>query len=73
MAQYDTPEWFPFYVYAFLGDELVQAMTLDQVGAYTLLMVSQWINGSIPADIPSLARMMRGRTSEEMEEIWEGL
>lgn len=73
MSQYDTPDWFPFYVYVFLGDELVQSMTLEQIGAYTLLLCAQWINGSIPADIPALARMLRGRTTAEMEILWQGI
>jgi uncharacterized protein YdaU (DUF1376 family) len=72
MGQRDNPEWFSFYPYEFISDERVLAMTLEQVGAYLLLMMSQWVNGSIPSDIPTLARILK-RTTAEMEILWAGV
>lgn len=72
MGQRDVPDWFSFYVYEFMSDERVVAMTLEQVGAYVLLMLGQWINGSIPSDIPALARILK-RTTAEMEILWAGV
>lgn len=72
MAQRDVPEYFAFYPYEFLSDERVIAMTIEQVGAYLLLICSQWVNGSIPSDIPTLARMLK-RTTAEMEILWRGV
>ena len=66
MPQRDVPEFFAFYPYEFLGDENVLAMTLEQVGAYLFLMCGQWINGSIPSDLPTLALLLK-RTSAEMD------
>lgn len=72
MSQRDVPEWFSFYVYEFMGDERVIGMTLEQVGAYVLLLIGQWINGSIPGDVPALARLLK-RTTAEMEILWAGV
>lgn len=72
MSQRDVPDYFAFYPYEFLSDERVLAMTLEQVGAYLLLICSQWINGSIPSDIPTLARLLK-RTTAEMEILWAGV
>lgn len=72
MGQRDVPDFFAFYPYEFLSDERVLAMTLEQVGAYLLLIISQWINGSIPSDIPTLARILK-RTTAEMEILWTGV
>jgi uncharacterized protein YdaU (DUF1376 family) len=72
MGQRDVPDWFSFYVYEFMSDERVVAMTLEQVGAYVLLMLGQWINGSIPADVPALAAILK-RTPEDMAALWAGI
>jgi uncharacterized protein YdaU (DUF1376 family) len=69
VAQKDVPEWFSFYPYDFMGDENVIAMTLEERGAYITLLCRQWANGSIPADVPALARILK-RTTTEMEMLW---
>ena len=50
--------WFPLYVYDWLTDETVQCMTLEQQGAYLRLLMSQWIEGSIPADEKEIAKLL---------------
>jgi uncharacterized protein YdaU (DUF1376 family) len=72
MAQREVPEWFAFYPYDFMGDENVIAMTLEERGAYITLLCQQWANGSIPADVPALARILK-RTTEEMETLWPAI
>lgn len=72
MGQKDVPPFFAFYPYEFLSDERVLAMSLQQIGAYLLLIISQWINGSIPADVPTLARILK-QTPEDLESLWAGV
>jgi uncharacterized protein YdaU (DUF1376 family) len=72
MGQRDNPDWFSFYPYEFIEDENVVAMTMEERGIYITLLCRQWVNGSIPADIPSLARMLN-RTPAEMETLWAAI
>lgn len=73
MSQRDVPEWMPLYVYEFLADRNVQAMSLDELGAYFLLIMTQWVNGSVPSDMRVLARLLRNQDPEMMERIWQAL
>ena len=73
MSQQSVPEWMPLYVYEFLADINVQAMDLDELGAYFLLVMCQWVNGSIPSDKRILARLCRNRDEATMERIWTAL
>ena len=73
MSQRDVPEWMPLYIYEFLADRNVQAMTLDELGAYFLLIMTQWVNGSIPADLRMLGRLLRNQDVETTERIWMAL
>jgi uncharacterized protein YdaU (DUF1376 family) len=66
------PEWFRFFPADFIEDEDVVSMDLQERGAYITLLCRQWKNGSIPSDIPSLARMLKV-TQAEMERMWAGL
>jgi len=63
---------FQFYPMDYLSDENVVLMTLEQQGAYMRLMSHCWLEGSIPADLPSLARLCRVPDGD-MERIWPGL
>ncbi len=47
--------WFPFYASDFAGT--VRTWSCDEIGAYILLLSEQWINGSVPVDDLSLARI----------------
>ncbi len=72
MSQRDVPDFFGFHPYEFMSDERVLAMDLQQVGAYLLLMISQWINGSISADVSALAKILK-QSEDDMRHIWEGV
>lgn len=66
------PEWFRFFPADFIEDEDVVSMDLQERGAYITLLCRQWKNGSIPSDIPSLARMLK-TTTEDTERMWAGI
>lgn len=56
------PPYFPFYVNDFAADDVVEAMTTEQVGAYALLLCKAWMQtpaGTVPADDAILARWAR--------------
>jgi uncharacterized protein YdaU (DUF1376 family) len=56
------PPYLPFYVDDFASDGLVEAMTTEEVGAYTLLLCKAWREepvASIPDDDRVLARWAR--------------
>ena len=72
MSQQNVPEWMPLYVYEFIADRDVQAMELDELGAYFRLILTQWVNGSVPADRRALARLLHCEV-EKMERIWVAL
>jgi uncharacterized protein YdaU (DUF1376 family) len=48
---------FQFYPKDFLTDSHVVAMTLPERGAYITLLCLCWMDGSVPAELPSLARL----------------
>ncbi len=64
--------WFPFYVYDFWQDESVLAMTFEEVGLYVRLLSLQWIEGSIPADVDRVARIV-GLSSDALAMLWPPL
>jgi uncharacterized protein YdaU (DUF1376 family) len=72
MSQRDVPEWMPLYVYEFIADRNVQAMELDELGAYFRLILTQWVNGSVPADRRELARLLH-LDAKTMERVWLAL
>ncbi len=56
------PPYFPFYPRDFASDGKVEAMTTEEVGAYTLLLCKAWLEepaGSIPSDDAILTRWAR--------------
>ena len=53
---------FQFYPKDFLASSKVQRMSLAEVGAYTLLLSHAWLDGSLPPDLPTLARLCRCST-----------
>jgi hypothetical protein len=65
-------KWFPFYAGRFLGNETVAGMNLQETGAYLRLLLSEWNNGSISADLNVLARFLKV-SSAEMEILWAGI
>lgn len=63
---------FQFYPKDFLGDENVAAMTLEEVGCYTMLLCYCWNEGSLPNDVKRLARLLKIRPSH-MARLWEAV
>lgn len=58
---------FQMYAADFLTD--TSHWEADEVGVYTRLLLTQWINGHLPADINRLARIA-GTSAEVMKKIW---
>ena len=61
---------FQFYPSAFLASTL--PMTLKETGAYIKLLCWQWEQGDIPADTPSLCRILHC-TKREFDSVWKTL
>ena len=62
--------WYPR---DFAADEHVVLMDLQTEGAYRRLLDHQWLHGSIPSDIPSLAKICKGIHPATMQRLWPGL
>lgn len=65
------PPAFQFYARDWLTDDKRSEMSIAQRGVHADLMAYQWVNGSVPGDIQSLARIV-GIGVEEMQEIFAG-
>lgn len=63
------PAW-PKYARDWLTSEAVLAMPRAARSLYDDLLSYQWLNGSLPSDIPTLARMT-GETVESFTELWK--
>lgn len=66
------PEWFKFDPAAFLSDVQVDAMSTLELGACLRLLCRQWIDGHIPDDLNTLARLCRLST-KAMGDAWQTL
>jgi len=66
------PPWFKMDAAKFLQDRLVDEMTTLELGAAIRLLCRQWIDGYLPNDIRSLARLCR-LDPEVMAEAWRTL
>lgn len=64
----DRP-WFPFYVDDWLASESVRAMSLAARGLYIECLRHAWTEGSIPADVTLLARVL-GVSRREVATLW---
>jgi hypothetical protein len=53
-----TATWYPWYVDAVLESERVDAMTLEEEGAYRRAIDKAWKKGSLPADAEICARVI---------------
>ncbi len=62
-------QWFPFYHADFFLNGKVQAMNLEEIGAYVKLLAYQWREGSIPADACTLTRIL-GVDDDTFDRIW---
>ncbi len=68
----NRPPAFQFYVRDFLSDENVVLMTLEEKGAYIVLLCFNWQEGSVPNDAAKLARLC-GVDGDAMARLWPGL
>jgi uncharacterized protein YdaU (DUF1376 family) len=60
---------FQFYPGDFLSDLNVRVMSLEELGAYTLLICTCWIEGSLPNDLSKLASIAR-MSPRRFERSW---
>ncbi len=61
---------FQFYPKEFLSSSKVIAMTATERGVYITLLSMQWLDGSVPADMSALARLVGMRTSA-LTKLWK--
>lgn len=64
--------WFRFFPGDWLTDENVAVMSLEAQGAYLVLLCHCWREGSVPADLGKLARLLRIGT-KDAKRIWAEL
>ncbi len=64
----DDWPWFPKYAKDWLA--ATAGMSCEAVGAYDLLLCTQWELGSLPGDLPSLARIAR-LTPAKFQRVWD--
>lgn len=62
---------FQFYPKDFLSDERVQLMSHTERGVYVTLLCMCWLEGSLPSDLASLARLVRMPTAR-FARLWAG-
>lgn len=60
---------FQFYPKDFLADERVRLMSLAERGAYITLICHCWSEGTIPADVATLARVI-GTPETALRKLW---
>lgn len=67
---YDLP-WFPLWVADFVGSRQVRTMRPELVGAYILLLCSQWEDGPIPDDPGAWPGLTNGVASNAVRTLLE--
>ena len=63
---------FQFYPADFLADEQVVSMTLAERGLFITLLCHAWREGSIPSDLPAIARLVREPIAS-IRKLWGGV
>jgi uncharacterized protein YdaU (DUF1376 family) len=63
---------FPFYAADFLVDERVTRMTLEECGLHIKLLCRSWLDGSIPADVVEIARLVR-EPAARVKRLWRAI
>lgn len=71
MAKEKSPA-FQFYPKDFLSDEKQAAMSAQECGVYIRLMCRCWLEGSIPDDLPQVARL-GGVTTAQLRKFWPAI
>lgn len=62
---------FQFYPKDFLSSSKVRKMSLTEIGAYTVLLATSWLDGSLPTDLAELARTL-GIKDAQFRRMWAG-
>lgn len=65
----ETP-YMPLWVNDFLSSPSVRAMSLEEVGAYMLLLMTQWQEGSVPRKASRRAKVLGVSLAKERR-LWE--
>lgn len=68
---HDKAPAFQFYPKDFLSDERVRLMSNTELGVYIKLLCLCWLEGSLPADHSSLARLVHLPVAR-LERLWDG-
>lgn len=63
----------PYDVVAFSTDERALLLTLEEEGAFHRILRHAWINGSVPDDVHTLARICRCKSVSQMQKLWPAL
>ena len=66
----DKLAYYPWYVRDFNADPPVQVMSPMEEFCYRRLLDYQWLNGSIPGDVPTLARICKNIPVRQMAKVW---
>lgn len=66
-----TSPAFQFYPKDFISSTKVQRMTLTEVGAYMLLLSHCWLDGSLPADLTEVAKIVK-MPAPRFRKLWAG-
>ena len=70
MSRSGAGPWYRWFPRDFLASSRVQAMTLEERGAYRQLLDFQWQDGSIPDSAPDIGRMLGGVRGKRLARIW---
>jgi len=62
---------FQFYPKDFISSSKVQRMTLDEIGAYALLLSHCWLDDGLPTNVDQMARLVKTSASK-FRRMWEG-
>jgi uncharacterized protein YdaU (DUF1376 family) len=68
----ERPPAFQLYPADFLADENVVVMTNQEAGCYIKLLCYCWREGSIPSEIPKIAKLC-GESSSNMAQLWTAI
>lgn len=70
MCENEPESYFRFYPVDFLDDTNVREMSLEQIGAYSMLLCHCWVDGTIPADFHALNQLLK---IDRGEDFWRPL
>jgi hypothetical protein len=72
MATESALPWFPMHAAELLADENFTVWSLEERGAWLTLIARCWLEGTIPSDLTSLAKLLRC-DGGAMRLLWSGI